>query len=129
MFDKKLVLEILEQIRDAIQTIQRRFEPILTVNDFTDSEAGVEKLDAICMQLIAVGEALKNLDKITENSLLPGYPDIDWKKIKGMRDIISHHYFDVDAGVIYDVCVHHIGKLGETIEKMINDLRSESFER
>jgi uncharacterized protein with HEPN domain len=126
MFDKKLVLEILEQIRDAIQTIQRRFEPIGTVNDFTDSEAGVEKLDAICMQLIAVGESLKNLDKITDKSLLPKYPDIDWKKIKGMRDIISHHYFDVDADVIYDVCAHHIGKLGETIEKMINDLRSPS---
>ena len=128
MFDKKLVLEILEQMRNAIQTIQRRFGPIRAVNDFTDSEAGVEKLDAICMQLIAIGESLKNLDKITENSLLPRYPDIDWKKIKGMRDIISHHYFDVDADVIYDVCAHHIGKLGETIEKMINDLWSESFD-
>jgi uncharacterized protein with HEPN domain len=126
MFDKKLVLEILEQIRDAIQTIQRRFEPIRTVNGFTDSEAGVEKLDAICMQLIAVGESLKNLDRITDNSLLPKYPDIDWKKIKGMRDIISHHYFDVDADLIYDVCANHIGTLGEKIEKMINDLRSPS---
>jgi uncharacterized protein with HEPN domain len=128
MFDKKLVLEILEQMRNAIHTIQRRFGPIRAVNDFTDSEAGVEKLDAICMQLIAIGESLKNLDKITENSLLPRYPDIDWKKIKGMRDIISHHYFDVDADVIYDVCAHHIGKLGETIEKTINDLWSESFD-
>ena len=128
MFDKKLVLEILEQIRDAIQTIQRRFEPIRTVNDFTDSEAGFEKLDAICMQLIAIGESLKTLDKITGNSLFRRYPDIDWKKIKGMRDIISHHYFDVDPDLIYDVCANHIGKLGETIEKMINDLRSESFE-
>jgi len=48
MFDKKLILEILEQIQNAIQTIQRRFEPIRTGNDFTDSEGGVEKLDAIC---------------------------------------------------------------------------------
>lgn len=128
MFDKKLVLEILEQICNAIQTIQRRFEPIRTVNDFTDSEAGVEKLDAICMQLIAIGESLKNLDRITDNSLWPKYPDIDWKKIKGMRDIISHHYFDVDADLIYDVCANHIGKLGETIKIMINDLRPESFD-
>jgi uncharacterized protein with HEPN domain len=70
MFDKKLILEILEQIRNAIQTIQRRFEPIRTANDFTDSEGGIEKLDAICMQLIAIGESLKNLDKVTKNSLL-----------------------------------------------------------
>jgi len=40
-----------------------------------------------------------------------------------MRDIISHHYFDVDADLIYDVCANHIAKLGENIQKMINDLR------
>ena len=124
MFDKELVLEILEQIGNAIQRIQRRFEAIRSADDFTNSEAGVEKLDAICMQLIAVGESLKNLDKMTENSLLPKYPGIDWKKIKGMRDIISHHYFDVDADLIYDVCANHIGKLDEAIHKMIYDLRS-----
>ena len=57
----------------------------------------MEKLDAISMQLIAIGEALKNLDKITAESLLPNYSQIDWKKVKGMRDIISHHYFDIDS--------------------------------
>jgi hypothetical protein len=35
----------------------------------------MEKLDAICMQLIAIGEALKNLDKITADSLLSKYPE------------------------------------------------------
>ena len=39
---------------------------------------------------------------------------------------IRHHYFDVDADVIFDVCENHIGKLGETIKAMINDLRFES---
>jgi len=124
MFGKELVLEILEQIANAIHRVQTRFKPIRSADDFTNSEAGVEKLDAICMQLIAVGESLKNLDKMTENSLLPKYPGIDWKKINGMRDIISHHYFDVDADLIYDVCANHIGKLDEAIQKMIKDFRS-----
>lgn len=123
MFDKELALEILEQIAKAIHRIQGRFEAIHSSDDFTNSEAGVERLDAICMQLIAVGESLKNLDRITENSLLPKYPGIDWKRIKGMRDIISHHYFDVDAALIYDVCANHIGRLDETVQKMIKDLR------
>ena len=126
MFDEELVLEILEQIYNATQRIQKRFEPIRSVDDFTNSEAGVEKLDAICMQLIAVGESLKNLDRMTETNLLAKYPGIDWKKIKGLRDIISHHYFDVDADLIYDVCANHVGKLGTMIQKMINDLRNES---
>jgi hypothetical protein len=34
------------------------------------------------MQLIAIGEGLKNLDKVTNNSLLPKYPQVEWKKPK-----------------------------------------------
>jgi len=122
MYDKELVLEILGQIYQAAQTILKRFEPVKTVSDFTDSPAGVEKLDSVCMLLIAIGEALKNLDKTTNKSLLPRYPQVDWKKAKGMRDIISHHYFETDADVIYDVCKNHIPELAQTINKMIRKL-------
>jgi uncharacterized protein with HEPN domain len=122
MYDRELVLEILGQIYQAAQTILKRFEPVKTVSDFTDSPTGVEKLDSICMLLIAIGEALKNLDKTTNKSLLPRYPQVDWKKAKGMRDIISHHYFETDADVIYDVCKNHIPELAQTINKMIREL-------
>jgi len=37
----------------------------------------MEKLDSICMLLIAIGESLKNIDKITKKSLLKQYPEID----------------------------------------------------
>ena len=83
---------------------------------------GLEKLDAICMQLIAIGESLKNFDKITNQSLLPQYPRIDWKKAKGLRDIISHHYFDLNAEAIFDVCENHIDILAQTVEQIIKDL-------
>jgi uncharacterized protein with HEPN domain len=123
MHNRELVLEILEQIHNSIRKILKRFEPIKTVNDFTDSESGMEKLDAICMQLIAIGEALKNLDKITDDSLLPNYPQIDWKKVKGMRDVISHHYFDIDAEAIFKVCTDHIEQLSKVIKKIMKDVR------
>ena len=120
-----MILEILEQVYDSARKILRRFEPIKSVNDFTDFEAGMEKLDAICMQLIAIGEALKNLDKITNNSLLPNYPQIDWKKVKGMRDIISHNYFDIDAEAIYTVCADHIKLLSQVIDKIGQDVKAD----
>ena len=56
------------------------------------------------MLLITIGESLKNLDKVTNGELLPEYPEIEWKKVKGLRDIISHQYFDVNAEAIFDVC-------------------------
>lgn len=122
MFDIELARELLSQIYEATQRILRRFEPVSSADDFTNSEAGMEKLDAICMQLIAIGESVKNLDRITENALLSGYPEIEWKKIMGMRDIISHHYFDVDADIIYEVCENHIQALGEIIKKMLDNM-------
>jgi len=122
MYDRELAIEILSQIYQAAQTILERFQPVKTVNDLTDSPAGMEKLDSLCMLLIAIGEALKNLEKTTNKSLLRQFPQVDWKKAKGMRDIISHHYFETDAEVIYDVCKNHIPKLAETINKMIREL-------
>lgn len=122
MYDKELAVEILKQIYQSTEKIQKRFEPINSPDDFTHSTEGQEKLDAICMQLIAVGESLKNLDKVTENSLLPSYPEIEWKKAMALRDIISHHYFDINAEAIYEVCKSHIGALAKTIKKIIKDL-------
>lgn len=89
---------------------------------FTNTPQGMEKLDSICIQLIAIGESLKNIDKNTNKKLLEKYPQIDWKGAKGMRDIISHHYFDVDANDIYSVCDTKLEELLETIILMKNDL-------
>lgn len=124
MFDKLLVIEILPQILTAVEKVRGRFEIIRNAEDFLKDERGLEKLDAICMQLIAIGESLKKLDKITNRELLPKYPDIEWQKAMGLRDIISHHYFDINAEVIYDVCKNEIPKLSREISKIIRDLEN-----
>ena len=72
MYDRDLVREILSQILKALDTVIYRFEPVKTLADFSDSPTRMEKLDAICMQLIAIGESLKNVDKIT----IPYSPNI-----------------------------------------------------
>ncbi len=73
------------------------------------------------MQLINIGEALKELDKLTEGSLLLNYPGIDWKKAKGMRDIITHHYFDIDAETVFVVCKERIPEMKKVIQKIVDD--------
>ncbi len=122
MFDKELALEILIQIRKAAETVLRRFKPIKSPVDFTSSDTGMEKLDAVCMQLIAIGESLKKFDDITENQFLLQYSQIEWKKAMGLRDIISHHYFDVNAEAIYNVCKDNLDELADTINLMIKDI-------
>ena len=119
-----LVLEILHQIDEALQKVKRRFENINTPDDFLDSEYGLDMLDAICMQLVSIGESVKNIDKITEMKFLINYPEIDWKGIKGIRDIISHHYFDIDAEEIFNIGEKKLDPLMHTIKKMLRDLQN-----
>lgn len=122
MSDTELVKEILRQVLGATETITRRFAPILSVDDFVSSDAGLEKLDAICMQLIAIGESIKHLDRITGGTLLPRFPQIEWKRVMGMRDILTHHYFDLDAEMVYFVCAQHIELLALTIRAILAEL-------
>jgi uncharacterized protein with HEPN domain len=122
MFDKTLVLSILQQIDEALETIQSRAAHVQSPSDFTGSPAGKEKMDGICMLFSAVGEALKHIDRITTGSLLSQYPEIDWKGAIGFRDIIAHHYFDIDSEQVFWICANKVKPLSETIKKMIEDL-------
>ncbi|MBI5778622.1 MAG: DUF86 domain-containing protein [Planctomycetes bacterium] len=123
MFDKNLVLSILTQIDEALGKIASRAEWIRSPDDFTSSPAGMEKLDSICMLFMAIGEALKNIDNITGGTLLSQYPEIDWKGAIGFRDIIAHHYFDIDAEQVFWICRHELAPISTAIKKMIADLR------
>ncbi len=50
----------------------------------------------------------------------------DWKGVKGIRDILSHHYFDMDAETIFKICNEHAEELLETTKKMILDINREA---
>lgn len=119
---KALALDILYDIQSAIERIQERTKDIRSADDFLSSAEGMTLLDATCMLLIAVGESLKNLDKVTDGMLLPTYPSIPWKQVKGLRDIIAHHYFDVDAGQIFWILSNEIAPLQEALKYFVKEL-------
>ncbi len=123
MFDKILVTEILLQIEDASQRITARIHKINTPQEFYESDENRDKLDSICMMLIAIGESLKNIDRVTNGELLPKYPQVDWRGFKGMRDIISHQYFDVNEEAIFTAATSDIPLLIITLNQIILDLK------
>ncbi len=122
MFDAELIAEILTQILVAARRIERRFVPIQLPDDFLNTDDGLDRLDAIAMMLITIGESLKNLDKRTGNKLLTRYPEVDWKGAMGLRDILSHNYFDLNAEAIYAICQDDVPTLIATIERIQKDL-------
>jgi uncharacterized protein with HEPN domain len=117
-----LALHILKQIEAAILQIQSRTTEIHCANDFLTSPERVEKLDAVCMQLIAIGESLKGLDKVTNKELLITDTSVPWRKVMGLRDIIAHHYFDIDAEEIWWVIENGLNPLLQSIQNFIQEL-------
>ena len=121
-FNREFIIDVLIQIKDALSKIESRTENIKTSDDFWQSPGGMILLDAVCMRFIAIGESLKSLDKGTRGLLLSKYPDIPWRKIMGLRDIIAHHYFHVDVDAIMFVLKNELRPLKITIEKIMRDL-------
>lgn len=120
-----LILHTLDKLSLAINRLQERTCSIHSVNDFLMTPGGMEKLDAACMVLIAIGETVKNLDKITEKKLLPMYPKIPWKNVMGIRDMVAHHYFEVDADVVFEVVSKELDPLKEAVDFFKEKLLSE----
>ena len=120
---KGIALDILEDILSAIEKVEERTKDIHSIDDFLCSSSGMVLLDATCMLLIAIGESLKNLDKTTNGVLLPTYPSTPRKNVKGLRDIIAHHYFDVDASQILWIVKNEISPLKKAICFFIEELK------
>lgn len=121
-FDKELAIANLRNIKKVLELINERRVSVSSADDFLHSSDGMMRLDAICMNLIAIGEAAKNLDKITKSELFPLYPDIYWSGVMRMRDKIAHHYFEIDTDVVFQTIEEDIPQMLPVIDRMLNDL-------
>lgn len=124
MFDKEITLDSLVKIRNVIDTIIERTSVVSDPNEFLCSPDGMMRLDAICMNLIALGEAVKGLDKQTRGELLPQYPEIYWSGVMRMRDKIAHHYFEIDTDVVFRTIEEDISQMIAVVDRMIADMKA-----
>lgn len=125
MSDTDISDQLIDRLNDvlaALKKIPRRFANISQPRDFLASEEGGDRMDAICMILIAVGEACKVIDRQTEGHLFPNYPQIQWRGVMGLRDVLAHGYFDVDVEQLYAICQENIPDLISTVEMIIKDI-------
>ena len=122
MYEKSLMIEALDNIEQSLNDILEWTADVRSVDDFLESSSGMILLNAVCMKLFTVGEELKNIDKRTEKQLFPLYPAINWKEAMKMRDIIAHHYFEIDEELVFRTLQQDVPFLLQTVKQIKIDL-------
>lgn len=93
-------------IEDMLYAIERirAYTQDLSEEDFVRSE---EKQDAVLRRLSILGEAAKKVSAETKAK----DPEIPWRSIAGMRDIVVHQYFGVSLGMVWRVVIYDINRI------------------
>lgn len=116
---------LLFQIRTAILQLKEWNNNVQSSDDYYCSPDGMKNLAASCMLIEAIGESIKQIDKITEGNLLAKRPEIPWKDVIGIRNHIAHGYFDIDGDMVFDIVKNDLDSLLEAIEYFIENLTVE----
>jgi uncharacterized protein with HEPN domain len=106
----KDVRERLRDILDAIDNIERYAS---RGRDVFEKDELIQSWFLRNLQII--GEAVRSMPKETQSLA----PEIPWKKIIGMRNILVHDYFEIDTEVVWSVVENDIPKLRSQIETLI----------
>ena len=107
MRDHKLYLD---DIYEAIVKI----EIYTTGLTFAKFQGNGLVIDGVVRNLEIIGEAAKKIPAVFRNK----YPEIEWKKIAGLRDILAHEYFGVDLEVLWDIIKTKLPVLKQQVDRI-----------
>lgn len=94
--ERRLAASVIAQMISLMESLLLRMEAVQSEADLCETESGRLLLDAVCMQFLALGEAVKQLDKLTGYTLQEQVPDQGWQGMMGYRNILAHQYFNID---------------------------------
>jgi uncharacterized protein with HEPN domain len=98
-------------ILESIELIEN-YSRDLTAEQF---QVDIAMQDAIIRRLEIIGEAVKNLPAPFKAK----YPDIPWKQMAGMRDILIHEYFEIDLNLTWTVVKQALPPVKEKLQAIL----------
>ncbi|MGC9093207.1 MAG: DUF86 domain-containing protein [Bacteroidota bacterium] len=111
----------MREIRDYLSDIKTECEYLiertkdLSYENFIQNE---ELKRAFVRSLEIIGEASKQIPR----EIRKKYPQIRWKSVVGMRNLLIHEYFGVDYRVVWKVIKERLPKLYEIINQIISEI-------
>jgi uncharacterized protein with HEPN domain len=103
----------LEDILEATRKI-KLYAGKLSKTEFLQDE---KTFDAVVRNLEVIGEAVKKLPE----DLRAKHPALEWKKMVGLRDILIHEYFGLDAEIVWDIVQNKVPALDREVRTMLKD--------
>ena len=112
MHDPESELEIILQLIDRVEaTVERE-----TAASFRKSD---EAIDATTYRLSMIGEHCKRLP----DDLKQRYPDVPWREMTGLRNIVVHGYDNVSPSIIWETAVEGLGPVRAMVVTELQRLR------
>ena len=108
--------EYIRHMIDEIEYILRRVEDVdfaVFFEDETLKRAFVRSLEII-------GEAAKKIPPDVKAM----QPDIEWRKVSGLRDRLIHDYFSIDYAIVWDVAANKLPDLHNSLNSLLRNLDS-----
>ncbi len=103
----------LEDVFDAIRKVRA-----YTAGCSSETFAADEKtVDAVVRNLEMIGEAVKNIPDDVRRK----HPDVQWRKIAGLRDILIHAYFGIDLDIVWDVVQNKLPALEQQVQAILHE--------
>ena len=104
----------IKSISDEIHRIEK-FVKGETLKTFMKNE---EKQYAVYKACENIGEAVKHISTELKSS----HPDVPWKEIAGLRDILSHEYFGVDIFEVWEIVSKNIPELKPHVKDLLKNI-------
>ncbi len=120
---KDIMLDMLDYIRHQAEFIIETTEDVKELNDFLCSQSGMVLYNSTCMCLQTIGETVRKIDELTDRKFLDKcYPEVPWRSIIGMRNIISHEYAATDPEKVFNTIKLDIPALLQKVDEIIEDV-------
>jgi uncharacterized protein with HEPN domain len=95
-----------------------RIRTLTSGMSYDEFSEDLTRQEAVIRNLEIIGEASKGVPHAVRSS----YPEVDWARIGGLRDVLIHQYFGIDLEIIWDIVQTKLPNLDAQIKRILSEL-------